>query len=386
MIAVAYCLSAQIFLSIEQHLRAAGRPVQLEPSNNATIGTSLPLCLHNRDARVQLERVRRHLHVIRACVSAHPPILSPAGASAQDDGVPGRRAPLRVGRRVPGGGAGRAAQAAGRRLRERPGRVRAVPALLLPRDAAGGAGHAPHDAAVRARARAHAAAARGLRGRVRRQALGAAGPRLAAAGGRALGPLAVPPALRGAPNLVRCMLDRVLEVFFFSLTCLRLHLCSLPFGFSEPDVPELLSEDEGKDVARHEDDEDDDGYLDDVPPPPPVDHAACNEALAKLVQVKMQHANRTIPRPDDWLVFDPVQEKLVLQKHATHMNDGVPNGLCNGHATDSKVSLSREQEPIGDSDQLPLGAEPKLADADGWGTAKEQAPRGESAAGIRKRL
>ncbi|KAG6596098.1 uncharacterized protein IUM83_18650 [Phytophthora cinnamomi] len=160
----------------------------------------------------------------------------------------------------------------------------------------------------------------------------------------------------------------------------------LPFGFSEPDVPELLSEDEGKDVARHEDDEDDDGYLDDVPPSPPVDHAACNEALAKLVQVKMQHANRTIPRPDDWLVFDPVQEKLVLQKHATHMNDGVPNGLCNGHATDSKVSLSREQEPIGDSDQLPLGAEPKLADADGWGTAKEQAPRGESAAGIRKRL
>ncbi|EEY69970.1 uncharacterized protein PITG_06516 [Phytophthora infestans T30-4] len=41
---------------------------------------------------------------------------------------------------------------------------------------------------------------------------------------------------------------------------------------------------------------------------------ACNEALAKLVQVKMQHANRTIARPDDWLVFDPVQEELYRSR------------------------------------------------------------------------
>ncbi|KAG2778190.1 hypothetical protein PC129_g10714 [Phytophthora cactorum] len=118
----------------------------------------------------------------------------------------------------------------------------------------------------------------------------------------------------------------------------------LPFVFSEPDVPELLSEDE----ARGLDEDEDDGYLDDVPPPPPVDDDACNEALAKLVQVKMQHANRTIPRPDDWLVFDPVQEKLVLQKHATHMNGCAINGHSNGHTAGSKVSLPRAQEPIGD--------------------------------------
>ncbi|KAE8969889.1 hypothetical protein PR003_g17870 [Phytophthora rubi] len=155
----------------------------------------------------------------------------------------------------------------------------------------------------------------------------------------------------------------------------------LPFGFSEPDVPELLSEDEGREVEHEE--EDDDAYLDDVPPPLPVDRDACNQALAKLVQVKMQHAHRTIPRPDDWLVFDPVQEKLVLQKHATHMNGGVLKEKCNGHAAGTKVSLSREQEPIGDSGQEPLLlVEPKLADAD----EREQALRSEPADGIRKRL
>lgn len=152
--------------------------------------------------------------------------------------------------------------------------------------------------------------------------------------------------------------------------------CSLPFGFSEQDVPELLSEDEGRE-AEHEE-EDDDAYLDDIPPPPPVDRDACNQALAKLVQVKMQHAHRTIPRPDDWLVFDPVQEKLVLQKHATHMNGGVLKEKCNGHAAGIKVSLSREQEPIGDSSQEPLPAvEPKL---------EEQALRSEPVDGVRKRL
>ncbi|KAI9983457.1 hypothetical protein PInf_007488 [Phytophthora infestans] len=121
----------------------------------------------------------------------------------------------------------------------------------------------------------------------------------------------------------------------------------LPFALSEPEVPELLSEDE----AREMDDNEDDGYLDDVPPSPPVDDDACNEALAKLVQVKMQHANRTIARPDDWLVFDPVQEELVLQKNATHANGSALNGPGNGY----KVSLSRAQEPIGD-EQTPMSA------------------------------
>ncbi|KAG7375918.1 hypothetical protein PHYPSEUDO_014848 [Phytophthora pseudosyringae] len=130
----------------------------------------------------------------------------------------------------------------------------------------------------------------------------------------------------------------------------------LPFVFSEPDVPELLSEDEDRGLGGA----DDDGYFDDVPPPPPVDDDACSEALAKLVQVKMQHANRTIPRPDDWLVFDPVQEKLVLQKHAALMNGSVLNGHSNGHAEGTKVSLSRAQEPIGNDSQL---QSPSAADA-----------------------
>ncbi|POM63435.1 Hypothetical protein PHPALM_21159 [Phytophthora palmivora] len=89
---------------------------------------------------------------------------------------------------------------------------------------------------------------------------------------------------------------------------------------SEPDVPELLSEDE----ARAEDE---DGGFDDVPP---VDDDACNEALANLVQ-----------------------EKLVLQKHVMRVNGSELNGH---NAEGSKVSLPREQEPIGDRNQAPLPA------------------------------
>lgn len=159
-------------------------------------------------------------------------------------------------------------------------------------------------------------------------------------------------------------------------------LSSLPFVFTEPDVPELLSEDEARGMDADEDEGDFDGI-----PPPPVDDDACNEALAKLVQVKMQHANRTIPRPDDWLVFDPVQEKLVLQKHATLAN----GSILNGHSYGSKVSLPREQEPIGDSNQTPLfAADAKCAGAMRAGKdvdtefAMNQPP--EIATGIKKRL
>ncbi|GMF35555.1 unnamed protein product [Phytophthora lilii] len=257
-------------------------------------------------------------------------------------GAAGGRAPRAVGRRVRGGGRQRAAEPAGRGLRQRRRRVRAVPALLVRRDAAGGAGSAPHAAAAAARARADAAAAGRLRGAVRGAALGAA----AAAAGPAVRPLAVPPALRGAAQL--------------------------------PDVPELLSEDEGRAV------EDDDSYLDDVPPPPPVDHDACNEALAKLVQVKMQHANRTITRPDDWLVFDPVQEKLVLKKHAPHLNGSATNGHCNGQM-DGKVSLSREQEPIGDNQQ-PLPPDAQGAVAKRVKRVEADAAPESAAVGVRKRL
>ncbi|KAL4167426.1 hypothetical protein KRP22_012911 [Phytophthora ramorum] len=149
----------------------------------------------------------------------------------------------------------------------------------------------------------------------------------------------------------------------------------LPFTFTEPDVPALLSEDEDRDDVEDDDDIDD---------APPVDHAACNEALAKLVQVKMQHANRTIPRPDDWLVFDPVQEKLVLQKHA---NGSLSNGHVNGQAAGSKVSLPREQEPIGNSQQpsLPADAEHSAKRVEVATDVAMNQPQ-DAATGVRKRF
>ncbi|KAG7393172.1 hypothetical protein PHYBOEH_006170 [Phytophthora boehmeriae] len=143
----------------------------------------------------------------------------------------------------------------------------------------------------------------------------------------------------------------------------------LPFVFSEPGVPELLSEDENGEL------DDDDAYFEDVPKPP-VDDNACNEALAKLVQVKMKHANYTISRPDDWLVFDPVQEKLVLQKHTKN------NGVCNGKTVevDGKLSLHREQEPIGDDKQQTLLSAGAVGKVETWNESQN------GAAGVRKRL
>ncbi|KAL3672943.1 hypothetical protein V7S43_002245 [Phytophthora oleae] len=152
----------------------------------------------------------------------------------------------------------------------------------------------------------------------------------------------------------------------------------LPFVFSEPDVPELLSEDEASGLEEEDD-------FDDVPPSPPVDNDACNEALAKLVQVKMQHANRTIPRPDDWLVFDPVQEKLVLQKHATHVNGTVLNGHNNGHAG-GKVSLPRAQEPLGDNQAAAATCAAAMRVEKDVDTEAAMNQPQEVATGIRKRL
>ncbi|RLN88241.1 hypothetical protein BBJ28_00001580 [Nothophytophthora sp. Chile5] len=147
------------------------------------------------------------------------------------------------------------------------------------------------------------------------------------------------------------ILERAWPVLVDVLSGRWLYRMLLPYVFSEPGVPELLSEDEAVD----DDDDDDDVYFGDAPAPP-VDAAACSEALAKLVQVKMQHANRTIPRPDDWLVFDPVQEDLVLQKNAKlPVQSNGSSEKRNGTA--GKLSLAREQEPLGDtSQQRPLPA------------------------------
>ncbi|KAI9916451.1 hypothetical protein PsorP6_017149 [Peronosclerospora sorghi] len=118
----------------------------------------------------------------------------------------------------------------------------------------------------------------------------------------------------------------------------------LPFGSSEPDVPELVSEDEDSPRIAT-DDEDEVKNLSSRS----VDTDACNVALAKLVQVKMQHAHRTVPRPDDWLVFDPVQEKLVLQNRGTLANHGTtPRSGEQCH--DSQGNRSQEQAHCRDRD------------------------------------
>ncbi|CAI5707984.1 hypothetical protein KXD40_005003 [Peronospora effusa] len=131
-------------------------------------------------------------------------------------------------------------------------------------------------------------------------------------------------------------------------------LRSLPFGISEPDVPELLSENEDRDG------DDKDKYFDDIPLVP-MDDEACHKALAKLVQLKMQYANRTILRPDDWLVFDPVQEKLVLQKHMTRVSGN--HKICNERSNGNKVDFRCEQTSSGDSDNQALlyGGDAKCA-------------------------
>ncbi|CEG43542.1 uncharacterized protein PHALS_13734 [Plasmopara halstedii] len=92
------------------------------------------------------------------------------------------------------------------------------------------------------------------------------------------------------------------------------HLSSV---FSEPDMPELLSDDETPEVIE---DETKRNHSDELTSSL-VDKDTCKEALAKLMQVKLQFANRTVSRPDDWLVFDPLQEKLVLQKDVLHLNN-----------------------------------------------------------------
>lgn len=82
---------------------------------------------------------------------------------------------------------------------------------------------------------------------------------------------------------------------------------SLPFLYTEPGVPDLLTDGEEAAGALSDDDED-------LAPAPPVNEQQMRRALEKLREVKQQHANRTISRPDDWLVFDPEQQALVLQK------------------------------------------------------------------------
>ncbi|KAF1319401.1 hypothetical protein FI667_g13177, partial [Globisporangium splendens] len=85
----------------------------------------------------------------------------------------------------------------------------------------------------------------------------------------------------------------------------------LPFLAAEPGVPDLLSDGDDADTAFEAE------FGIDGVPRAPVNTTECNRAIQKLVEVKMQHANTNIERPDDWLVFDPVEGLVLLHKSKT---------------------------------------------------------------------
>lgn len=88
------------------------------------------------------------------------------------------------------------------------------------------------------------------------------------------------------------------------LNCVALMLWvddRLPFLASEPEVPELLSEDEEEEE-------------DAMAAPLAVNASECSRALEKLVQEKLRFAGHRVERPDGWLVFDPLAAELVPQK------------------------------------------------------------------------
>ncbi|GLE02606.1 hypothetical protein PINS_up011447 [Pythium insidiosum] len=116
----------------------------------------------------------------------------------------------------------------------------------------------------------------------------------------------------------------------------------LPFLASDPGVPELLSD--GDSVELEEDNDHGNGHDDDALQTPPLKHSNASSAerststsapltraaaardrqarrdartaraMEKLLQVKRLHADQTIERPDDWLVFDPQKAALVPKK------------------------------------------------------------------------
>uniref|UniRef100_K3XBA3 Uncharacterized protein n=1 Tax=Globisporangium ultimum (strain ATCC 200006 / CBS 805.95 / DAOM BR144) TaxID=431595 RepID=K3XBA3_GLOUD len=86
----------------------------------------------------------------------------------------------------------------------------------------------------------------------------------------------------------------------------------LPFLAAEPGVPDLLSDgDDDADTAFEAE------FGIDGVPRVRVNATECNRAIQKLVEVKLQYANTSIERPDDWLVFDPVEGLVPLHKNKT---------------------------------------------------------------------
>lgn len=155
---------------------------------------------------------------------------------------------------------------------------------------------------------------------------------------------------------------------FMALLC----ICSLPFLAAEPGVPELLSdgEENENDIEFREE------FGDDAMPAAPVNATECHRALEKLVQVKLQFADCEIPRPDDWLVFDPQQEGLVLHKKKMQKRDAEqvdPSLLNGGHQTQcgadgSMLSGPEEHEENGAQSQGPTLMKPSLQVENGYAT------------------
>lgn len=104
-------------------------------------------------------------------------------------------------------------------------------------------------------------------------------------------------------------------------------VCSLPFLYAEPGVPDLLSDGDDGDDDNEAAFKAEFGYDADTPPRPLVNATECHRALQKLVEVKLQHADTKIERPDDWLVFDPLEGLVVLQKKKSGERSIEANGV-----------------------------------------------------------
>ncbi|TMW67691.1 hypothetical protein Poli38472_011311 [Pythium oligandrum] len=133
----------------------------------------------------------------------------------------------------------------------------------------------------------------------------------------------------------------------------------LPFLASDPGVPDLLSDVDDDDIDDLEWLDNNAQYeLDDEAMPALHDDVATcsHQAMEKLVQVKLEHANRVIKRPDDWLVFDPERETLVLQKElqtspATATEDELSD-VQSTTSTSKTQGADESSERDGDEDEV----------------------------------
>lgn len=114
---------------------------------------------------------------------------------------------------------------------------------------------------------------------------------------------------------------------------------------SDIDIPELVSDEEDtkatdSEISRRSYQTGNDIILTQDQRSGRVDGRDSDQAFATLLRLKEQHANQTIPRPDDWLVYDPVQEKLVLlkEKHQSSLHNNA--NFVSGDTTSDRIGQS----------------------------------------------